>query len=58
MEFIAPQSEWKYRLRDLLLSKKYDIPLFQMGFPDNWQEMSLWKDLFEDTDSCKSVVDR
>ncbi|HAQ60797.1 TPA: hypothetical protein DCR49_02145 [Candidatus Delongbacteria bacterium] len=46
MDHIAPQSGWKFRLRDLLLSDKYDIPLYQMGFPDDWKTCSLWKDAF------------
>ncbi|MFA6653796.1 MAG: Abi family protein [Candidatus Delongbacteria bacterium] len=48
MNQIAPQSGWKYRLLDLLKSPKYDIPLFQMGFPNDWESMKLWKDLFDE----------
>lgn len=46
MDHIAPQSGWKFRLKDLLLSEKYDIPLYQMGFPDKWKESKLWNDVF------------
>ena len=46
MNHIAPQSGWKFRLKELLLSEKYDVPLFQMGFPDDWKESKLWNDLF------------
>jgi len=44
MDYIAPQSGWKHRLLTTLLSEKYDIPLFQMGFPDGWEKCTLWKD--------------
>lgn len=46
MKCIAPQSGWEFRLKDLLLSEKYDVPLYQMGVPDDWRESKLWKDIF------------
>lgn len=39
---IAPQSKWMERLFTLL--KEYnDIPINQMGFPDNWKDCPIWK---------------
>ena len=39
---IAPQLDWRGSLLNLLY--KYDeIPIRQMGFPDNWQESPLWQ---------------
>ena len=44
MKIIAPQSKWKYRLIDLL--ERYDdIPGRIMGFPDNWENHEIWKDV-------------
>ena len=33
---------WQENLENLLIESK-DIPLRPMGFPDNWQELSIWK---------------
>jgi abortive infection bacteriophage resistance protein len=42
LTYITPQTNWKKRLFDLLL--EYDeIPIEQMGFPDNWKESPLWQ---------------
>ena len=41
---IAPQSGWKDRLIQLLEIKHPEIPINQMGFPQNWQESPIWKD--------------
>ena len=39
---ITPQTNWKNRLFDLL--QEYDdIPLDDMGFPENWQNSALWE---------------
>lgn len=39
---IAPQSNWFSRLQGLL--KEYpEIPLKQMGFPEEWMENPIWK---------------
>lgn len=42
MNHIAPQSSWANRFK-LLLSKYPDIPITQMGFPENWTECPIWK---------------
>ena len=42
MNLIAPQSKWPERF-DNLLSEYPEIPLRPMGFPENWQECSIWK---------------
>lgn len=39
---IAPQSKWKDRL-EVLFNKYPDIPLDQMGFPENWKDCPIWK---------------
>ena len=42
LSYITPQSDWSVRLLSLL--HEYDeIPLAQMGFPENWQESVLWR---------------
>ena len=41
---IAPQSAWATRLKGLL-AEFPDIPLNAMGFPPNWQESPVWKEL-------------
>jgi abortive infection bacteriophage resistance protein len=39
---VAPHSRWKTRLQKLF--EEYpDVPLRFMGFPDNWQECSIWE---------------
>ena len=43
LQFVAPQSQWPDRLKELL-EKYHEIPKGQMGFPDNWQSISFWKD--------------
>jgi abortive infection bacteriophage resistance protein len=40
---ITPQTNWKNRLLDLL-QEYSDIPLGDMGFPENWQNSTLWKE--------------
>jgi len=42
LSYIAPQTDWSRRLLSLL-DEYDDIPLRNMGFPDNWQESTLWK---------------
>lgn len=41
LQKIAPQSEWRKRLF-ALLDQYPDIPLPLMGFPERWQESSIW----------------
>jgi len=41
---IAPQSNWQKRLEHLLEVKHRDIPIDQMGFPENWKDCLIWKD--------------
>lgn len=41
LSYIAPHTDWDGRLLNLL--HEYDeIPIRQMGFPENWQESPLW----------------
>jgi abortive infection bacteriophage resistance protein len=39
---IAPQSHWPDRL-EALLTAYPDIPLAQMGFPENWKDCPIWQ---------------
>lgn len=41
MAIIAPQSQWPDRFVNLL-SAYPDIPLLQMGFPENWRTCPIW----------------
>ncbi len=41
---IAPQSRWPERVISLL-DQYPDIPRSSMGFPENWQECPIWKNL-------------
>ena len=38
---IAPQSHWPDRLLSLLCEYP-DVPIAEMGFPENWQECPIW----------------
>jgi len=40
---IAPQSGWKGRLTYLLETKHPQIPIHNMGFPDNWKNSPIWE---------------
>ena len=41
LEEIAPDNTWAERLHELL--KEYpDVPLANMGFPDDWHEKPFW----------------
>lgn len=40
---IAPQSKWDKRLLYLLEEKHPDIPIAQMGFPENWKDSPIWE---------------
>jgi len=42
LDRIAPQSQWPDRL-DQLLARYPEIPIAEMGFPENWQESPIWK---------------
>ncbi len=42
INYIAPQSKWHYRLYKLL-DKHNEIPMKNMGFPDNWKESPIWQ---------------
>jgi len=42
LSYIAPQTDWGGRLLRLL-HEYNDIPIRQMGFPENWQESDLWQ---------------
>jgi abortive infection bacteriophage resistance protein len=42
LDRIAPQSQWPDRL-DQLLASYPEIPIAEMGFPENWQDSPIWK---------------
>ncbi|RLD06801.1 MAG: Abi family protein [Chloroflexota bacterium] len=42
LSHISPQTDWNDRLFSLL-DEYHDIPLREMGFPENWRGSSLWK---------------
>jgi abortive infection bacteriophage resistance protein len=42
LKLVAPTTRWEERLRSLLANNS-DISRSAMGFPDNWNESSLWK---------------
>ena len=44
IDLIAKQSSWSSRLYELL-QKYTDVPSQQMGFPNNWQELTIWKEV-------------
>lgn len=39
---IAPETEWRTRLKDLM-SNYPQVDCTSMGFPDDWQSMPVWK---------------
>lgn len=41
--YIAPQSGWKARL-ELLFAAHPDIERRMLGYPENWQDCSIWQD--------------
>jgi len=42
LTIVAPQSRWSDRLRSLM--EKYpDVPLGDMGFPQNWRDCPIWR---------------
>lgn len=44
LNFIAPNSSWKKRFEDLLF-RYPDIPIREMGIPENWKEIPFWKSI-------------
>mgnify|MGYP000005842302 FL=1 len=42
MDVICPDSMWVNNIAELI--KKYDIDYKRMGFPENWQNLPIWKD--------------
>jgi abortive infection bacteriophage resistance protein len=42
LSLIAPQSRWQYRMEELF-NRYPDVPLKEMGFPENWKECPIWK---------------
>lgn len=42
MDVICPDSKWVNNLAELI--NKYDIDYKRMGFPENWQNLPIWKD--------------
>lgn len=44
LNIVAPQSHWPERMMSLL-SEFPEIPLHEMGFPDDWQDCAIWKTL-------------
>ena len=43
LNLVAPQSKWPSRLVGLL-GEYRDIPIADMGFPENWQDCPIWKE--------------
>lgn len=41
---IAPQSGWQNRLIQLAEIRHPQIPVAQMGFPENWKDSPIWED--------------
>ena len=42
LTIVAPQSKWQNRLESLM--EKYpDVPLRDMGFPQNWKDCPIWE---------------
>jgi abortive infection bacteriophage resistance protein len=42
MNRIAPQSQWALRFHQFLADYP-DIPIADMGFPENWDQSPIWK---------------
>ena len=42
ISYVAPLSRWPDRVEKLLLDYS-DIPLKQMGFPENWKDSPIWQ---------------
>ncbi|MDA3939175.1 MAG: hypothetical protein PF693_07690 [Spirochaetia bacterium] len=42
VDIIIPQSKWTKRL-ETLLNDFPEIPLKDMGFPENWEKHKVWK---------------
>jgi abortive infection bacteriophage resistance protein len=42
MATVAPQSNWKSRLRNFL-AENLNVPIRSMGFPSNWEDCPIWK---------------
>ena len=43
LDVISPQHHWKQRLKTLLT--QHDIDLQRMGFPADWQQRAIWKEV-------------
>jgi hypothetical protein len=41
MDIIAPQHHWRSRLKSLITL--YAVPVAVMGFPQDWQQRSIWQ---------------
>jgi abortive infection bacteriophage resistance protein len=44
LEKVAPTSKWENRFRDLLI-RYPEIQIKNMGFPDNWEDCTIWKNV-------------
>lgn len=42
MDVVAPQHHWRTRLKDLIA--RHDVSVAAMGFPANWQHLSIWRE--------------
>jgi len=42
MDRLAPQQHWRAKL--LALIDRHRIPVDQMGFPENWRKLPIWKE--------------
>ena len=43
LQFISPESSFKANLLELLNSRPKLVKLKEMGFPEQWQNYTLWK---------------
>lgn len=41
LDRIAPRSQWPQRVHELIIESP-DIPLREMGFPDDWEKCPIW----------------
>lgn len=41
MDVIAPRHHWRARLKNLFA--EHAIPVAAMGFPEGWQEWTIWR---------------
>jgi hypothetical protein len=57
LSYIAPQSGWADRLEALFV-KHPDIDRRLMGYPENWRECPIWRDIEPDSDDTKDAFSK